>query len=67
MASNRAEFVEKAESLTDHLRLLFEQMPSKGDVEEDCQRLCLINRLSDLEHYITGTEPEDLVEDDTDE
>jgi phosphopantetheine adenylyltransferase len=63
MVLNHAEFVEKAEALTDHLRLLIEQMPSKGDVEADCQRLCLLNRVSEVEQYINGTKPEDLIED----
>lgn len=60
MAINHAEFVEQAESLTDQLRVLIEQMPSKGLVEEDCQKLCLINRLNDLEYTINGTTDEDF-------
>lgn len=63
MSLNHAEFVEQAEALTDQLRVLIEQMPSKGLKEEDCQRLCLLNRLNDFEYTVNGTEPEDFVDD----
>jgi hypothetical protein len=42
--------------------LITENMPSKGDKEEDCQRLCLLNRLSDFEHTVNGTTMKDLIE-----
>jgi len=39
------------------------EMPSKGDIEEDCQRLYLLNRLSEFEHAVKGITENDLKED----
>jgi hypothetical protein len=52
-----------AESPLEVLRLLIEDMPSKGDREEDCQRLVLLNRLNDLERAIESVCQNDLVPD----
>jgi len=36
------------------------KLPIKGLREEDCQRLCLLNRLSELRALVTGTEQADM-------
>lgn len=35
-------------------------VPSKGDSEEGCQQLCLINRINALRHTINGVEDSDI-------
>lgn len=56
------------ENRAKEIRTLIESvMPSKGDKEEDCQRLTLLNRLGDLENAINGIEEADLKEDETPE
>ena len=53
------------ENRTEVIRAIIERvMPSKGDKEEDCQRLTLLNRLREFEFAINGIEPEDLIDDD---
>ncbi len=53
--------MDELEYLTGEIRTVIEHhMPSKGDVEEDCQRLCVLNSLSTLEHTINGIESADL-------
>jgi hypothetical protein len=42
-------------------------LPSKGDVESECQRLCILNALGNLEACINGTEVDDLEEADEDD
>jgi len=41
--------------------LVEQNMSDNGLCEEDCQRLCLINRLYALKHAVNGIEPEDLI------
>lgn len=49
------------EDKAEELRSMIESnMQSKGNVEVDCQRLCLINRLNDLSYCINGIEQSDL-------
>lgn len=60
MGITKEVFVEQAEAIIDQFQALIDQMPEKGIVEEDCQRLCLQNRLNDLQYTVNGTEPEDF-------
>ena len=53
----------QANFLMEELEELIRELPSKGDVESECQRLCLLNRLSDLEKTFNGLEESDLIED----
>lgn len=49
------------ESKTEEIRCVIESnIASKGCVESECQRLCLLNRLSDFEHYVNGIVDSDL-------
>jgi predicted Zn-ribbon and HTH transcriptional regulator len=50
------------ESHIEQLQTLIERLPQKGDKQEDCQRVCLQQRLNELESAINGTEAEDLTE-----
>lgn len=51
------------ESHTAEIREIIESnMPSKGDSEDLCQRLCLLNALNDLEYLVAGIKAEDLEE-----
>lgn len=58
--------LDKFKSMAAHhineLHDLINAMPSKGDVEADCQRLCLLNRLSAFEHHVNGVIVEDFEE-----
>ncbi len=61
---------EQLSAIKNHAAFLIEEMddlismlPSKGDVESECQRLCLLNRLGELEHAFNGLEESDLIED----
>lgn len=56
----RTRLEDKAEEIRE---IIESYMPSKGDVEEDCQRLCLIHRLNALEYTINGIEEDDLIPD----
>lgn len=40
--------------------LIEDNLESKGLKEEDCQKLYVLNRLSELENSISGIEQEDL-------
>lgn len=55
-------FKEVAEELVERLKMVVVDMPSKGDKEEDCQRLCLLNKIYEVEYCINGTEPQDMVD-----
>lgn len=49
------------ETLCETLRLtVTKHIPPKGDKEESCQRLTILNRLNDLEHAINGITEDDL-------
>lgn len=37
------------------------RMKSRGDKEEDCQKLCVLNALEKLERNLTGVKAEDMV------
>jgi len=54
------QFQKKAYRYIDELNTLFIAIPSKGDTEAECQRVCLINRLNDLQFAIAGTDDTDL-------
>lgn len=45
---------------TDSIRALVESLPSHGDTSEDCQRLGILNALSEVEKNINGLDPQDL-------
>jgi hypothetical protein len=40
--------------------LIINNMLETGLTETECQRVCVLNRLNDLTHVITGILPEDL-------
>ncbi len=44
------------------LRKMFEQLPDNGLKEEDCQRVCLLNRLKSLWQAVNSLEQGDLLE-----
>lgn len=50
----------QAEKLTSKLRNIISKMPEKGLKEEDCQRLYLLNRLSEFEYAINGVSENDF-------
>lgn len=53
------------ESLTETARLTISGgMPQKGDVAEDCQKIALLNAISELEACINGITSDDLQPDD---
>ena len=54
------DFQSESEEHIGRLRKLFEKLPQKGLKEEDCQRVCLLNALSNLEHYVNGTTQSDM-------
>lgn len=60
MGISYEQFVEQAEALIEQFEVLIEQMPEKGLIEEDCQRLCLQNRLNELSYTVNGTTAEDF-------
>jgi hypothetical protein len=41
--------------------LVQDNMQSKGDKETECQRLCVLNRVSDVEHASNGIVESDLI------
>ena len=52
------------DSLKGHIydcRELINKMPKKGDTEEDCQKLCLLNRLNEFEYFVNGVISDDLI------
>ena len=68
MTMNTVELIGALEEKANDIRFIIESiMPSKGDKEEYCQRLCLLNRLSDFEYAINGITSNDLVEEDDEE
>ena len=58
-ASIQANIQIKIESLYNYVEI---HIPSKGDKESDCQRLCILNRLSDAEHCVNSLTDEDFIE-----
>ena len=60
---NIDEFRDAANKHIDGLWDIFSAMPSKGDKEADCQRLCLINAVCNLQQAVDGTISNDLIED----
>lgn len=40
--------------------LITAHMKTTGDSEIDCQRLCILNRLNTVTHYVNGIEQNDL-------
>ncbi len=54
---------QKMEALTDSLHKLVEcNLVNDGDTEETSQRICLLNRINDLETNINGISVDDLIE-----
>ena len=41
-------------------QLIMENLESNGDKECDCQRICVLNALNNLEHTFSGIEQGDL-------
>ena len=54
------DFQSEAEEHLYRLRKLFEKLPQKRLKEEDCQRLCLLNALSNVERCVNGTTKDDM-------
>ena len=56
------------EQLQEHLdsmqKLVNASMPDKGLKEEDSQKVCLINALNNVEHYVNGVTNKDFEEED---
>jgi len=42
------------------LLLVNTEMINDGDTENESQRCCLINRISDFEHYVNGVQQSDM-------
>lgn len=52
---------EKAQELIDQLtQLVNETVPQKGNSESECQHVCVINAIGNLESTLSGISPEDL-------
>jgi hypothetical protein len=61
-------FQEKAQEHLDSMQELINTfMPDKGLKEEDSQKICLINALNNLEHYVNGVTNKDFEEEEEDE
>lgn len=63
LSTLQSELHAKAEDIR---ALITENLPSKGDVESDCQRLYLLNRLDTLCYGFNGIESSDLSDDEQD-
>jgi len=56
-------FKAKAQYMYEELyNFVNKSMPYKGDTAETSQKLCLLDHLSNFEHCINGTTPEDFKE-----
>lgn len=54
-------FIESLQERTETIRYLVDwMMLDDGDTEETSQRICVLNKLNDLEMAINGIEPADL-------
>ena len=52
----------RAEKLIEKLTDLTENnIPSHGDKEEDCQRICILNAISGVEHSVNGLRESDMI------
>jgi len=54
-------FKSVAQAKIDDLKDWVSNLASHGDKEEDCQRLVILNAISQVEMAINGTEYEDLI------
>jgi hypothetical protein len=61
-SKKRADFEIRATALTERLHWLIDEMPYKGDICADSQKLCLLNALKKLEACVAGTVPADFIE-----
>ena len=57
--SIQANISQRIESLQDYIK---DRIPSKGDKEEFCQQLTILNRLSDVEYAVDSLTDEDFKE-----
>jgi hypothetical protein len=55
-------FQDVALSHTAELECFINDMPSKGLKETECQKMYILNRLSDLESAINGVTEEDFID-----
>jgi len=54
------EFTEKTESIINRFQQLIDELPQKGDTSEDSQKVCLQQRLNELQYAVNGTRESDL-------
>lgn len=54
------DFHDEAAQCIAQLSSLFNQLPQKGLKEADCQKVCLLNALRNLENVVSGVTKEDL-------
>ena len=56
-----SEFVNKLEGLTDQIKTLIDaEMIRKGDTPDECQFICVFDKVSELEYAISGIEAKDM-------
>ncbi|MDG1950084.1 MAG: hypothetical protein P8J32_04710 [bacterium] len=60
---NLEDFKSQATDLISQFEDLLAQMPQKGNTSDECQRTGLTNALMNLDHYVSGTRDEDMLED----
>lgn len=61
---SKDELVKQAEELLEQLELLIENnMPYKGDVSDECQKITIMLALNEVSYTLNGLEEEDLIED----
>ena len=54
-------FINQLENLTDQIKTLVDsEMERKGDTDEECQFVCVFNKVSDLEYAIAGITLKDI-------
>lgn len=54
------EFQQKAEVHMEALKALIDTMPQKGDKEDQCQKVVLLNRFNNLDRAIYSVTDDDL-------
>lgn len=55
------EFVNELEVLANQIKTLVDaEMIRKGDTPDECQLICVFDKVSELEHAISGIEADDM-------
>ena len=60
--ANHADFHRVMEHLIDRMRTQINRVPQKGDKEEECQHLTLLNALNGVDMAVNGTRIEDFID-----